>query len=186
MARLLLYLLISICFSGASTRNGSDRKIRWSVKTVEDLMHDTILAPNHSTIMEQRALELDTIWSVSMPRRVDECLMTLKCNLESAKLETDGDYHLILTDSGKSIIGEIPEPATNRSEFWSNKFGLARAVIDSLFSTKRGKKLGRHWRTRHPIALIVTGFGFWDKALHGKGASPNRREIHPIIQILRS
>lgn len=92
------------------------------------------------------------------------------------KLETDGDYHVVLSDEhGATMIVEIPSVECSAASPWAAAIATARAVMDTR---RPGKKL-RHTS----IPVVVTGVGFFDK-IHGQsGVAPNGIELHPVLAI---
>ena len=96
--------------------------------------------------------------------------------LAGYKLETDGDYHLVLVDrAGNSLIAEIVDPR-RVGEPWKAQATQARAVFD------------RHHTARSTFqtageTVTVTGVGFFD-LIHGQlGVAPNGIELHAVLEI---
>src|SRR4051812_26597165 len=88
--------------------------------------------------------------------------ITVHATLWGYKSEKDGDVHLVVRDSGASMIAEItPE---------------YRDLMASIGRVKsKWVLVGRR--------VIVTGIGHHDRAHGQTGAAPNGREIHPVLSI---
>jgi hypothetical protein len=125
-----------------------------------------------------------------------------------AKLEQDGDYHLVLKDAGgHTMIGEIPnpDPAYVGNAVWRADIKKARDAMD--------KKLGHplvpvdfnpadmgpptHERpdnvpvkdetaamTQVGSTATVVGVGFFDSSHGQTGVAPTAIELHPIFSIV--
>ena len=85
--------------------------------------------------------------------------------LTGYRLERDGDIHLILEDSGCTMIAEITPNSPCRDSFI--------------------QAFGKPSNRLHQASKIVTvtGLGFWDFPHRQRGAAPNQREIHPVFDI---
>lgn len=132
----------------------------------------------------------------------------LSAVVTEAKLEKDGDYHLVLKGvSGDTMIGEIPnpDPAYVGNAVWRADIKIARDAMD--------KKLG------HPLAAVdfdaatmgpptrerpdnvpmkdetaamtqvgakatIIGVGFFDSNHGQTGVAPTAIELHPIFSIV--
>jgi len=96
--------------------------------------------------------------------------------LAGYKLESDGDYHLVLVDrAGNSLIAELVDPR-RVGETWKAQATEARTVFDR-HHTARG--------TFQPAGetVTVTGVGFFD-LIHGQlGVAPNGIELHAMLGI---
>jgi hypothetical protein len=131
----------------------------------------------------------------------------LKAEVTEAKLEQDGDYHLVLKGtSGTTMIGEIPDPDPTyvQNAVWRADIKLARDEMD--------KKVGRPLRavdfnpadmgvpthvrtapvpdqsaamTKIGAQATVTGVGFFDSDHGQAGVAPATAiELHPIFSIV--
>ena len=96
--------------------------------------------------------------------------------LAGYKLESDGDYHLVLVDrAANSLIAEIVDPR-RVAEGWKAQTTVARTAFD------------RHHLARSTFqtagdTVTVTGVGFFD-LLHGQiGVAPNGIELHAVLGI---
>lgn len=93
------------------------------------------------------------------------------------KLETDGDYHLVISDGSNTLIAEIPSPdcVGPGSPFLQN-IRNARTAFDSAFSATPVLQATSATAT-------VMGVGFFD-FFHGQtGIAPNAFELHPVTGI---
>jgi hypothetical protein len=132
----------------------------------------------------------------------------LKALVTVAKLEQDGDYHLVLKgDSGVTMIGEIPnpDPAYVGNAVWRADIKKARDAMDK----KHGGALApmdfdpatmsppTHVRPENapmedqPAAMTkvgakatVIGVGFFDSDHKQIGVAPTAIELHPIFSIV--
>jgi hypothetical protein len=131
----------------------------------------------------------------------------LTATIVEAKLEQDGDYHLVLKGtSGKTMIGEVPnpDPAYVKNPDWLAKIKVAREAMDQ----KIGHPLApvdfdpstmappTHERfenapmenetaamTKINAHATITGVGFFDSSHGQTGVAPSAIEIHPIFSI---
>jgi hypothetical protein len=87
--------------------------------------------------------------------------VTITATLVQYKIERDGDVHLILEDSGCTMIAEVDR--------------AHRSLLPHKATT--------HWRY-FGKRVTVTGIGCKDHE-HGQvGAAPNGRELHPVLSML--
>jgi hypothetical protein len=89
------------------------------------------------------------------------------------KLESDSDYHLVLTDStGATMVAEIPAPQCIQGVSpWAAQIAAARRIADGQYA--------------HPGSFTATlvGIGFFDSPHGQTGDAPNAIELHPTIGI---
>jgi hypothetical protein len=99
--------------------------------------------------------------------------------LTQYKLESDSDYHLILSDaSGNTLIAEIPLPACvgSGSPFLSG-ITNARTEFNARFTPTTSFQTAN-------IPVQIKGVGMFD-FLHGQtGVAPNGIELHPVLDII--
>ncbi|MBV9711587.1 MAG: hypothetical protein JO011_11840, partial [Ktedonobacteraceae bacterium] len=98
--------------------------------------------------------------------------------LTEYKLESDSDYHLILTDgSGNTMIAEIPDPTcVGSSSPLLSGIQNARSEFDARYTVTS------NFQTAN-IPVTVTGVGFFD-FLHGQsGVAPNGIELHAVLDV---
>lgn len=103
----------------------------------------------------------------------------LNATLTQYKLESDSDYHLVLSDaSGNTMIVEIPSPTCvgAGSPFFMG-IQNARAEFDAKFTATTSFQTAN-------IPVQIKGVGMFD-FLHGQtGVAPNGMELHPVLDII--
>ncbi|HEX3557292.1 MAG TPA: hypothetical protein VIA62_29035 [Thermoanaerobaculia bacterium] len=155
---------------------------RWSVKTGTDadIGKVNVSSSTANTIVTMRG------WTAPNPippnNRVspfETTVWVLNATLTQYKLESDSDYHLILSDaSGNTLIAEIPLPACvgSGSPFLSG-ITNARAAFNARFTPTSSFQTAN-------IPVQIKGVGMFD-FLHGQtGVAPNGIELHPVIDII--
>jgi hypothetical protein len=132
----------------------------------------------------------------------------LKAVVTEAKLEQDGDYHLVLKGtSGKTMIGEIPDPdpAYVKNSVWRADIKVARDAMDKKLghpltavdfdSSKMGPPKRERFEnapmadetaamTKVGASATIIGVGFFDSSHGQTGVAPTAIEIHPIFSIV--
>jgi hypothetical protein len=119
----------------------------------------------------------------SLARQPDECqVYILSCRIIEARLEPDGDYHLIILDlaAKDTMVAEIPDPSCCQPSRWVRRFAKARDTIDSLFA---GKITRKPKRLNPALRITIEGVGFWDSPHHCAYHAKNWREIHPVLEV---
>ena len=99
--------------------------------------------------------------------------------LTDYKLESDSDYHFVLSDgAGKTMIAEIPHPKCVGPESpFTAGIVNARAEFDARLKATTSYQSAN-------ILVQVKGIGFFD-FLHGqRGVAPNGIEVHPVLDIV--
>lgn len=153
---------------------------RWSVKVLTDAAVSAInFTPSISTISNLVALATPPPNS-NMARYtgVEDKTYSVVCSITIKKAESDNDYHLVLSDGIKTLIGEIPDPycsAAGASSFVNN-YIAARNFINANIAS------GNVYNVSLP-QVIVYGVAFIDPPHGQTGAAPNNLEIHPILNI---
>jgi len=155
---------------------------RWSVKTGTDadIGRVNVASSSPNTIVTMRG------WTAPNPipanNRVspfETTVWVLNATLTQYKLESDSDYHLILSDAaGNTLIAEIPLPACvgSGSPFLSG-ITNARAAFNARFTPTSSFQTAN-------IPVQIKGVGMFD-FLHGQtGVAPNGIELHPVIDII--
>jgi len=89
----------------------------------------------------------------------------------------DQDYHLVIqSDSGETIIAEIPNPTCVSGGSFLGQIKKARATMDSKFNPTGRKQ-------RADVRVAIEGPAFFDFK-HGQiGHAKNYVEIHPILSL---
>jgi hypothetical protein len=150
---------------------------RWDIKTGTDPYTGKVsLVPVETKIATLAALPANG-GGASRESPTETTLYVLKdVTLTELKLESDIDYHLVLSDGTATMIAEIPYPTCTTGSPWACFMARARGEIDSMFSVTTSPQ--------NPAATVtVVGVGFFD-ILHGQtGVAPNAIELHPVLQI---
>jgi hypothetical protein len=93
------------------------------------------------------------------------------------KLETDSDYHIVVSDGTHTMIVEVPYPDCATGSPWSCFVSRARAEVDVKLGTISSSP-------SYPgLTVTVRGVGFFDYAHGQTGVAPNAIELHPLLQI---
>jgi hypothetical protein len=98
---------------------------------VDATLEELISIPRPSTMPDPREDYPDFQQHQSMP--VETTIWRVECEIIALKLETDGDYHLVLQGtSGETMIGEIPTPTTEFIDDspWMANIAAARQATD--------------------------------------------------------
>lgn len=163
---------------GSPTKNGgSCGSERWNIKTGTDSQASTIsLVPKPNTVTALAALPAagggstrespteTTLWEL------DDVTLT------ELKLESDSDYHLVISDGTHTMIAEIPCPSCAASSAWSCFISRARSEVDAKYTVTTSPQ--------YPSATItLRGVGFFDYVHSQTGVAPNAIELHPVLQI---
>jgi len=156
---------------------------RWTVKTGHDEdLRKVSLVPQTATIAALRAMKPPPDLNGDSPRFTyagSPAIQTYRLTnvaLAGYKLESDGDYHLVLVDgAGKSLIAEIVDPR-RVAESWKDRTTEARKAFDARHAASGSFQTAGE-------TVTVTGVGFFD-LLHGQsGAAPNGIELHAVLDI---
>lgn len=154
---------------------------RWSVKTGTDADVGLInlQSTTQTTIATLTALPTpSTLPANNRIQPTETTVFQLHDTLTEFKLESDSDYHLVVSDgSGKTMITEIPDPAcVGSSSPLLSGIQHARSEFDARFTPTTS------FQTVN-IPVTVTGVGFFD-FLHGQtGVAPNGIELHAVLDI---
>ena len=154
---------------------------RWSVKTGTDADVGLInlQSTTQTTIAALDALPApSTLPANNRVQPTETTVFQLHATLTEYKLESDSDYHLVLSDgSGHTMISEVPDPnCVGSSSPLLASIQHARAEVDAVY-TPTGS-----FQTAN-VAVTVTGVGFFD-FLHGQtGVAPNGIELHAVLDV---
>src|SRR5215467_7059869 len=154
---------------------------RWSVKTGTDadagLVNINSTSP--TTIATLRGLTApNPIPSNSRVQPTETTVWVINATLTQYKLESDEDYHLIISDSaGRTMICEIPAPhCVGSGSPFVNGITNSRAEFDARFNVTTSFQTAN-------VPVTVTGVGMFD-FLHGQtGVAPNGIELHPVLDV---
>jgi hypothetical protein len=103
----------------------------------------------------------------------------INATLTQYKLESDSDYHLVLSDaSGNTMIAEIPSPnCVGAGSPFGPGITASRNAFDARFNATTSFQTAN-------IPVQIKGVGMFD-FLHGQtGVAPNGIEIHPVLNIV--
>ncbi len=156
---------------------------RWPVKTLTDPLRRTVdFAAVRKSVLRLRRLTPPESLNSTTPRLrgVERRTYDVRAQVVEAKIEDDGDIHLVIasrTYRHRTMIVEFPNPRCVASSFKRDRMAAARReVLDacgsfstSSFTTLRGN-------------VRIKGVGFWDE-IHGQtGVAPNGIELHPVLR----
>lgn len=167
----VLLATVTVALLGASGARACGVE-RWSVKSLGD--NPTLLPVRSATVAKLGALPVPA--SLGTRSAPEHGRYVVAATLAMAKLESDGDYHLVLTAGGVSMIAEIPDPACVASAKWRPVLARVRASFESRFGTPGSwTPIGR--------AVRVTGVLFLDYAHGQRGHAANYAELHPVLAL---
>ena len=208
MRNLILFAGVSF-FSAASVFGQCGGQERWAVKDGTD---STASQVDFNNIQSKGVVDLVKLKEPRLPgdntTRIlpqEATVVRVQARLIQWKVETDSDYHLVLTDdtenftqahgrpTGHSIIGEIPDPSCvsgSNDEFGTQSpflqisgdmgIDVARQQMNDAFPNA---DLTGQWNDAGGAHVEIVGVTFYDRA-HGQvSRSPNNLEIHPIVSI---
>lgn len=161
--------------------NGSCGVERWSVKTGTDADAGLINLQSitQTTIASLSSLPAPaTLPANSRIQPTETTVFQLHATLTEYKLESDSDYHLILSDgSGNTMISEMASPTcTGSSSVLLSGIQNARSEFDARYTPTSSFQNAN-------VPVTVTGVGFFD-FLHGQtGVAPNGIELHAVLDI---
>lgn len=103
----------------------------------------------------------------------------VKATLTGYKREADSDLHLVLQESGASMIAEIPKaPCVAAGSPFRGAITNARQAFDAKYPLAEEPRLHRLSQQ-----VTVTGVGFFDYAHGQTGVAKNAIELHPVLQV---
>lgn len=210
MRKFILFVSV-VLFSASSASGQCGGEERWAVKDGTDASAGQV---NFSNIAVKTLAQLITLKEPKLPSdnttRVlpqETAVVRLQARLIQWKLETDADYHVVLTDdtedftpaggtpTGHSLIGEIPDP--NCLSGSHDDFGTQSPFLQITGASSMGIVAARQqmndafpnadltggWNDAGGAHVEVAGVTFYDPA-HGQvSRAPNNLEIHPIVSI---
>ena len=188
LKRSLSLLIAATCLIGCGKIRNTDN-YRWSVKTLTDrdaarLVFGKVRA---SSVAEQTRMPMPKLTQES-PRQPfsEDSLFTIDALLLAVKIESDGDFHVIIRDlqTDSTMLAEIPDPdaAWTTPCSHSEEFRAAREAIGRIAEPTYGSL--RHLEV--PIRIRLTGVGFFDPVHFmpsEEGIPANWREIHPVVNV---
>lgn len=159
---------------------------RWSVKTLSDPDTTLIDFDNivKTTVSEQAHLPKPDKIHKKMPRLPSETTVySLDCYILGFKREKDMDIHIEIRDmnTNETMVAELPSPYC--PEVDSTSHAKEYVKVNNFLLKNIGKPTSQFHNLQKPVAVTITGIGFFD-FIHGqKGVAPNGREIHPILSM---
>jgi hypothetical protein len=176
---LLLAVILLVVPSALFAQCGVER---WSVKTGTDPDAGLVnlSSSTSTTIASLRAVPAPSpIPSNSRVAPTETTQWVINATLTQYKLESDSDYHLVLSDaSGNTMIVEIPSPTCvgAGSPFLAG-IQNARSTFNARFTATTSFQTAN-------IPVQIKGVGMFD-FLHGQtGVAPNGIELHPVLSIV--
>jgi hypothetical protein len=154
---------------------------RWAVKTGTDADAGkiTLQSTSNSTIAALTSLPApSSLPSNNRVQPTETTVFRLQATLTEYKLETDSDYHLVLSDgAGHTMIAEIPDPpCVGSGSPLASSIQKARTEFDAKYTPTSSFKTAN-------VPVTVTGVGFFD-FLHGQtGVAPNGIELHAVLDV---
>ena len=156
---------------------------RWPVKTLSDnSRRDIRFRPLRTSVRRFRARSRPNVrFGRHGPRtgRVEFHTWKLRARPLQARLEDDGDIHLVISalkKPAKTMIVEFPDRSCVASAFKRPQIARARR----RFLNNCGRVSASRWSHLRGFVTII-GVGFWD-AIHGqRGVAPNGVELHPVL-----
>lgn len=180
---------------------------RWNVKVANDPDATAIdtASPPPTTVSALNAI-LPGLIDAGGRMDVEKKEYTVQGYLSFFKSETDGDYHVVITDApgdythgpgapnGRSMVVEFPNPRCfaghngrgRRTSVLRSQISQARAAFEEGVSGIDGRHI------QDPIKVTVTGVGFFDfdhgqtgRAQPHPGVDGQRKvfELHPVTAI---
>jgi hypothetical protein len=153
---------------------------RWSVKVMTDASAgNLVLTPKNSSVTHIVGLTTPTP-TTSMPRydQVEDSVYTVLVNITEMRVESDSDWHLVITDGKSTMIAECPCPSCNSviASPYISEFTTARNWIAANIGNVQNTSL-------NVKNVLVTGQAFLDPPHGQSGAAPNNVELHSILKI---
>jgi hypothetical protein len=145
------------------------------------------MTPKLTTVASLLAIPTITTTSSTPRQSSEEQTWALKnAYLNFIRLEEDGDYHMVLSDTlaisggnltGPTLIGEIPFPGCFSGGPLACNISRARATVDGKYTLVVDQG--------HDEAQVVSviGVSFFDFE-HGQfGSAPNNIELHAVLAL---
>ena len=181
--RLVLILLCLAC-TRAPVEDSEEQDVngcgteRWAIKTGTDAnAFNVVQKPIAGTIAGLVALPMQTGNDTDriVPTEYIAYQLT-DVNLLEFRRESDGDYHLVLSDGSHTMLAEIPDPACVAGGPLQTPIAAARAQFEARYP-------GAGAATVVNETVTVAGVGFFDFLHSQTGVAPNAIELHPVLSI---
>lgn len=166
---------------------------RWAIKTGGDARAGQIPLPPFSptpdtTIPVLGALHAPAQLPAADRLPAERTAHTVDAYLTAFKLETDGDYHLVIRDphSAATMIAEIPRPDFMASGTpWHADVATVRQAFQARFLLREQDLSDPGFRVLlRPVPIRISGVVFFDVPHGQRGAAPNQVELHPVVRLL--
>jgi len=159
---------------------------RWAAKTLSDGTTIDFSKRTSTTVARLIALPVPSgVAGLNAPRVPEETrVYAIHALLQKYTLETDWDFHLVISDFGGSssatMIAEIPYSKCNGAagDGFTSQFDSMRSAIEHNL----GKVMNGQW-DQPEVEVTITGVLFFDRKHGQNGVAPNAVELHPVIAL---
>jgi hypothetical protein len=150
---------------------------RWSVKTGTDADISRVNLTSTTTTIGT-LVGMAAPGSLPSNNRISPVELTTyrlrNVTMTKYKLETDSDYHIVLSDGSHTLIAEIPHPGcVSTSSPLYSKISAARSAFNAKYSATTSFKTSSD-------TVTLTGVGFFDFNHGQTGVAPNAIELHAV------
>lgn len=155
---------------------------RWAVKTASDDEARNIVHVARPATVDELVRLPAPAYDDNAPRHSEELrVYRVRGRIVEAKLEADGDYHVVLQSmtTRATMIIELPAPGCVETSFMKADILIARRVAERLL----GRLTPKMKRLPKPLPVDVEGVLFFDKPHGQAGLAPNGAELHPVRRI---
>lgn len=196
MKPVTLGLALCLFLAGTGSANHAWKPLkaglwRWQVKTLQDSAAGQINAslftnPKRLTIRTARSKRTTVVLSKNTPRGAgpeEFTVYKVTGRAKKIKLESDGDYHLVLVDSKNRELGvEIVHPDFASSSSHLTEFRDVRSAVNAAFGINPTASSWSKYRDLDMRSVTVVGVGFFDfrNAGHQSPGTETGFEIHPV------
>lgn len=159
---------------------------RWDVKVLQDADAAKVDVKSYSgtNVETLRELPAPGGWSNTQPRQPSERIVyRVDALLIGAKVEDDGDLHVVIADRGQpshTMIVELPSGeclSNTHLEITARILEARKLLLSKMRLSAKFKKLPK------PVPIVVTGVLFFDKPHGQTGLAPNAVELHPVLDL---
>jgi RyR domain len=155
---------------------------RWDVKTLTDSAASQVnLTPQASTVADLIALARPGGLTAALTSRMPEEFNTYQVTgtITLAKLESDSDVHMVLTDgASNTMIVEAVCPTCAQNSVVATQIAAVRDTVQAQFPTATAGGI-----EHVSVPATVTGVAFFDHQHGQDGVAPNAIELHPVLSL---
>jgi hypothetical protein len=155
---------------------------RWAVKTLTDSAASEVnLTPQAATVAELIALARPGGLTAALTSRIAEEFNTYQVTgtITLAKLESDSDVHMVLTDdSSNTMIIEAVCPTCAENSVVGTQISAVSQTVQALFPTAAAGGI-----EHVSVPATATGVAFFDHQHGQDGVAPNAIELHPVLSL---